>query len=110
MTSLPAGVRVRSPDRESQTSPWCLWCHGNALACDAPLFPLLFDRPLFCGFSEVQQLQKIIEVIGLPVEAEWPVDSPVLHFVAWRSEGTLNQLLPNLNPDEWDLLLVIFHD
>ncbi|XP_024128834.1 cyclin-dependent kinase 6 isoform X1 [Oryzias melastigma] len=65
---------------------------------------LFLLRPLFKGFTEVQQLQKIFEVIGLPSEEEWPQDSPISYSESWGSPGSCVQLLPNLDQDENDLL------
>uniref|UniRef100_A0A3Q0REI9 mitogen-activated protein kinase n=1 Tax=Amphilophus citrinellus TaxID=61819 RepID=A0A3Q0REI9_AMPCI len=64
---------------------------------------LFLLRPLFQGYTEVQQLQKIF-VIGLPSEEDWPVDSPISYSVTWGAEGCPTKLLPNLGPDENDLL------
>ncbi|XP_030592017.1 cyclin-dependent kinase 6 [Archocentrus centrarchus] len=65
---------------------------------------LFLLRPLFQGYTEVQQLQKIFQVIGLPSEKDWPVDSPISYSVTWGAEGCPTKLLPNLGPDENDLL------
>uniref|UniRef100_A0A3Q4I9A7 mitogen-activated protein kinase n=1 Tax=Neolamprologus brichardi TaxID=32507 RepID=A0A3Q4I9A7_NEOBR len=64
---------------------------------------LFLLRPLFRGYTEVQQLQKIF-VIGLPGEEDWPTDSPISYSVNWGPQGSLTKLLPNLGPDENDLL------
>ncbi|KAM4530086.1 cyclin-dependent kinase 6 [Odontesthes bonariensis] len=65
---------------------------------------LFLLRPLFKGYSEVQQLQKIFEVIGLPPEEDWPQDSPISYSESWGPRGSCTELLPNLDPDEKDLL------
>ncbi|XP_026215254.1 cyclin-dependent kinase 6 [Anabas testudineus] len=65
---------------------------------------LFLLRPLFQGYSEVQQLQKIFEVIGLPDEEDWPKDSPLAYSVNLAPKGSCINLLPNLGPDESDLL------
>ncbi|XP_041812619.1 cyclin-dependent kinase 6 [Chelmon rostratus] len=65
---------------------------------------LLLLRPLFQGHTEVQQLQKIFEVIGLPSEEDWPKDSPIPYSVSWGPKGSCNKLLHNVGPDENDLL------
>uniref|UniRef100_A0A669DA64 Cyclin-dependent kinase 21 n=1 Tax=Oreochromis niloticus TaxID=8128 RepID=A0A669DA64_ORENI len=67
---------------------------------------LFLLRPLFRGYTEVQQLQKIFQVIGLPGEEDWPTDSPISYSVNWGPQGSLTKLLPNLGPDENDLLSV----
>ncbi|XP_029102018.1 cyclin-dependent kinase 6-like isoform X1 [Scleropages formosus] len=66
---------------------------------------LFLLRPLFCGYSDIQQLQKIIDVIGLPAQEDWPTESPIPYPANWKSGNTLNQLLPNLHQEERDLLL-----
>uniref|UniRef100_UPI003AB06572 cyclin-dependent kinase 6 n=1 Tax=Centroberyx gerrardi TaxID=166262 RepID=UPI003AB06572 len=65
---------------------------------------LFLLRPLFRGFSEVQQLQKIFEVIGLPSEEDWPQDSPIPYSATWGPEGSCTQLLPSLGQEENNLL------
>uniref|UniRef100_A0A8C9VY55 mitogen-activated protein kinase n=1 Tax=Scleropages formosus TaxID=113540 RepID=A0A8C9VY55_SCLFO len=70
---------------------------------------LFLLRPLFCGYSDIQQLQKIIDVIGLPAQEDWPTESPIPYPANWKSGNTLKQLLPNLHQEERDLLLVSFN-
>ncbi|XP_045932525.1 cyclin-dependent kinase 4-like [Micropterus dolomieu] len=54
--------------QSSYATPVDIWSTG----C---IFAEMFRRkPLFCGESEVDQLGKILEVIGLPPEEEWPTD------------------------------------
>nr|XP_046271739.1 cyclin-dependent kinase 6 [Scatophagus argus]XP_046271740.1 cyclin-dependent kinase 6 [Scatophagus argus]XP_046271741.1 cyclin-dependent kinase 6 [Scatophagus argus] len=65
---------------------------------------LFLLRPLFQGYTEAQQLQKIFEVIGLPDEEDWPQDSPISYSVSWGPKGSCTKLLPSLRPDEKDLL------
>ncbi|KTF83749.1 hypothetical protein cypCar_00043003 [Cyprinus carpio] len=61
-------------------------------------------KPLFRGFTEIQQLQKIFEVIGLPGEEDWPIESPVCYSPAWAEKKPTKQLLPSLAHEENDLL------
>ncbi|KAM9843329.1 cyclin-dependent kinase 6 [Aulostomus maculatus] len=75
-----------------------MWSAGCILA------ELFLLRPLFQGYTEVQQLQKIFEVIGLPSEEEWPKDSPISYSVTWGPKDPCPHLLPDLSPDEKDLL------
>ncbi|KAK2833120.1 hypothetical protein Q5P01_017009 [Channa striata] len=75
-----------------------MWSAGCILA------ELFLLRPLFQGYTEVQQLHKIFEVIGLPDEEDWPKDSPIPYTINLGSKGTCTNLLPNLGPDENDLL------
>ncbi|XP_036945360.1 cyclin-dependent kinase 6 isoform X2 [Acanthopagrus latus] len=65
---------------------------------------LFLLRPLFRGYTEVQQLQKIFEGIGLPSEEDWPEDSPISYSLSWGTKGSCKKLLLNLGPDENDLL------
>uniref|UniRef100_A0A3P8RSF0 mitogen-activated protein kinase n=1 Tax=Amphiprion percula TaxID=161767 RepID=A0A3P8RSF0_AMPPE len=67
------------------------------------IFAELFLLPLFQGCTEVQQLQKIF-VIGLPSETDWPADTPISYSPSWGSKRSHTKLLPNLEPDENDLL------
>ncbi|KAG7218488.1 hypothetical protein INR49_009365 [Caranx melampygus] len=54
--------------QSSYATPVDIWSTG----C---IFAEMFRRkPLFCGESEVDQLGKIFELIGLPPEDEWPTD------------------------------------
>ncbi|XP_020488315.2 cyclin-dependent kinase 6 isoform X1 [Labrus bergylta] len=65
---------------------------------------LFLLRPLFKGYTEVQQLQKIFEVIGLPSEEDWPKDSPVSYSISYGPKGSNTMLLHNLGPCENNLL------
>ncbi|KAM3598988.1 uncharacterized protein V6R79_025208 [Siganus canaliculatus] len=65
---------------------------------------LLLLRPLFQGYTEVQQLKKIFEVIGLPSVEDWPTDSPISYSDNWGPRVPCTKLLHNLGPDESDLL------
>ncbi|XP_054463721.1 cyclin-dependent kinase 6 [Anoplopoma fimbria] len=65
---------------------------------------LFLLRPLFQGYTEVQQLQKIFDVTGLPSEEDWPKDSPIAFTVNWGPKRSCTKLLHNLDPDENDLL------
>merc|ERR1719397_287728 len=66
---------------------------------------LLPRKPLFPGQYEVDQLGKIFEVIGTPVEADWPEESSVLrsNFSYARGRG-VNGILAELDPQATDLL------
>ncbi|XP_033827118.1 cyclin-dependent kinase 6 [Periophthalmus magnuspinnatus] len=65
---------------------------------------LFLLRPLFQGYTEVQQLQKIFEVIGFPSEEDWPKDSPLLYQSHQGLASSCTKLLSNLGPDESNLL------
>ncbi|TRY59605.1 hypothetical protein DNTS_003888 [Danionella cerebrum] len=53
---------------------------------------------------KIQQLQKIFEVIGLPCEEDWPIESPVCYNPALGEKSSSTELLVSLNPEENDLL------
>ncbi|XP_060758023.1 cyclin-dependent kinase 6 [Neoarius graeffei] len=65
---------------------------------------LFLLKPLFQGYTEVQQLQKIFEVIGLPGKEDWPKESPIRYNPAWARRDAATQLLPSLTAEENDLL------
>ncbi|XP_076000204.1 cyclin-dependent kinase 4 isoform X2 [Genypterus blacodes] len=68
------------------------------------LFVGCIHRALFQGHTEVQQLQKIFQVIGLPSEEHWPQDTPVPYSSSWGPKATCTRLLPNMDQEENDLL------
>ncbi|XP_076026152.1 cyclin-dependent kinase 6-like [Genypterus blacodes] len=65
---------------------------------------LLLLKPLFDGATEVEQLQKIFQVIGLPSEENWPPNSPIPYSSMKRPKGPFTQPLPPLSHVENDLL------
>ncbi|XP_055047616.2 cyclin-dependent kinase 6 isoform X2 [Misgurnus anguillicaudatus] len=65
---------------------------------------LFLLRPLFCGYTEIQQLQKIFEVIGVPGEEDWPMESAVCYSPVWAEKKPTTQILPSLTHEEHDLL------
>lgn len=71
LTPVVVTLWYRPPEvllQSSYATPVDIWSTG----C---IFAEMFRRkPLFCGESEVDQLGKILEVIGLPPEEEWPTD------------------------------------
>uniref|UniRef100_A0AAX7TAV1 Cyclin-dependent kinase 4 n=1 Tax=Astatotilapia calliptera TaxID=8154 RepID=A0AAX7TAV1_ASTCA len=71
LTPVVVTLWYRPPEvllQSSYATPVDIWSTG----C---IFAEMFRRkPLFCGESEMDQLGKIFEVIGLPPEEEWPTD------------------------------------
>ncbi|KAJ3603315.1 hypothetical protein NHX12_031057 [Muraenolepis orangiensis] len=71
LTPVVVTLWYRPPEvllQSSYATPVDIWSTG----C---IFAEMFRRkPLFCGESEVNQLGKIFEVIGLPSEEDWPND------------------------------------
>lgn len=119
---------VRAPFNKGRdcVPAWRLLCFS--------LWPLVSHRPMFQGYSEAQQLQKIFEwvslslsgslclplcillsdllscvsfsVIGFPSKEDWPTDSPISYSVNWGPKRSCTKLLHNLGPEENDLLSV----
>lgn len=48
-----------------------MWSVGCIMA------ELYLRKPLFCGHSDVDQLYKIFEIMGLPKENDWPIQSAI---------------------------------
>merc|ERR1712158_273000 len=75
LTSTVVTLWYRAPEvllGTTYATPVDIWSAGCILA------ELYTRKPLFPGQYEVDQLGKIFEVIGTPVEAEWPEESSVL--------------------------------
>ncbi|KAK4806739.1 hypothetical protein QYF61_007537 [Mycteria americana] len=71
------------------------------------IFAEMFRRkPLFCGNSEADQLGKIFDMIGLPVEDDWPLDValPRCAFSA-RPPQPVEGFVPEMEPLGTQLLL-----
>ncbi|XP_042180496.1 cyclin-dependent kinase 4-like isoform X2 [Oncorhynchus tshawytscha] len=71
------------------------------------IFAEMFRRkPLFCGDSEVDQLGKIFNVIGLPPEEEWPADVTLSrHNFSPISPRPITDYAPEINKQGTELLL-----
>ncbi|XP_061688564.1 cyclin-dependent kinase 4 [Syngnathoides biaculeatus] len=112
LTPVVVTLWYRPPEvllQSSYATPVDIWSSG----C---IFAEMFKRkPLFCGESEVDQLGKIFEVIGLPAEEAWPVGvtlsrkhfppspaRPITDFVPEISEQGAQLLLEMLtfNPSD----------
>ncbi|XP_008327687.1 cyclin-dependent kinase 6 [Cynoglossus semilaevis] len=65
---------------------------------------LFLLKPLFQAFTDVQQLQKIFALIGLPAEEDWPADSPFSYTFNWGPNVSCKLQLHELGPLENDLL------
>ncbi|XP_072342354.1 cyclin-dependent kinase 6-like [Scyliorhinus torazame] len=67
-------------------------------------------QPFLCGISDINQLQKIFDMLGLPDEEEWPADSPLPYssFTA-RPLKPIEDLLPQIDSLGKDLLLKCLH-
>lgn len=103
LTPVVVTLWYRAPEvllQSSYATPVDIWSTG----C---IFAEMFQRkPLFCGKSEVDQLGKIFEVIGLPAEEDWPADvtlsqrnfSPLSH-------RPITDFIPEISHQGADLLL-----
>ncbi|XP_016405347.1 cyclin-dependent kinase 6-like [Sinocyclocheilus rhinocerous] len=101
LTPCVVTLWYRAPEvllQSSYMSSVDMWSAGCIFA------ELFLLRPLFRGFTEIQQLQKIFEVIGLPGEEDWPIESPVCYSPTWAEKKPTKQLLPSLAHEENDLL------
>ncbi|XP_050962138.1 cyclin-dependent kinase 6 [Labeo rohita] len=101
LTPCVVTLWYRAPEvllQSSYMSSVDMWSAGCIFA------ELFLLRPLFRGFTEIQQLQKIFEVIGLPGEEDWPTESPVCYSPSWAEKKPTKQLLPSLAHEENDLL------
>ena len=66
-------------------------------------------KPLFPGQYEMDQLNKIFDVIGVPDEAEWPKNAAVMRSNFQRSRQvrqSFDDVIPELDEDGKDLLEV----
>ncbi|MED6271752.1 Cyclin-dependent kinase 4, partial [Characodon lateralis] len=71
------------------------------------IFAEMFRRkPLFCGESEMDQLGKIFEVIGLPPQEEWPTDVTVQrkNFPPLKARS-ITDFVPEINEQGAKLLM-----
>ncbi|GAB1600852.1 cyclin-dependent kinase 6 [Argonauta hians] len=102
LTAVVVTLWYRAPEvilQAQYASPVDLWSCG----C---IFAELFNRrPLFCGKSEIHQLAKIFEVLGLPSQEEWPENAILL----WSSftpqlKKPLEECVREIEPLAKDLL------
>ncbi|KAI4901906.1 hypothetical protein NFI96_013841, partial [Prochilodus magdalenae] len=88
--ATPIGVHVLCGYLEC----WLHFCRTFPVKVSAQNAPL----PLFCGYTEIQQLQKIFE------KEDWPKESPIRYNPAWAGQELTAELLPSLTLEEKDLL------
>ncbi|XP_072431368.1 cyclin-dependent kinase 6 isoform X2 [Chiloscyllium punctatum] len=93
----------RAPEvllQSSYATPVDLWSVG----C---IFAEMFRRSaLFRGNSDVDQLGKIFDVLGLPSEDDWPLDVALPRDAfSTRSPQPIQDLVPEINEPGKDLLL-----
>ncbi|XP_048694103.1 cyclin-dependent kinase 6 isoform X3 [Caretta caretta] len=103
LTSVVVTLWYRAPEvllQSSYATPVDLWSVG----C---IFAEMFRRkPLFRGNSDVDQLGKIFDVIGLPEEEDWPSDVALpRHAFNSRPPQLIEKFVPDIDELGKDLLL-----
>jgi len=102
LTSVVVTLWYRAPEvilQDTYATPVDMWSCGCIFA------ELYNRRPLFCGQSEIEQLTKIFDALGLPTEGDWPenVTLPYHSFKA-KPPQPINHLIPEIDSDARDLL------
>ncbi|XP_006114538.1 cyclin-dependent kinase 6 [Pelodiscus sinensis] len=102
LTSVVVTLWYRAPEvllQSSYATPVDLWSVG----C---IFAEMFRRkPLFRGNSDVDQLGKIFDVIGLPEEEDWPSDVALpRHAFNSRPSQPIENFVPDIDELGKDLL------
>ncbi|XP_077583226.1 cyclin-dependent kinase 4 [Stigmatopora nigra] len=103
LTPVVVTLWYRPPEvllQSSYATPVDIWSAGCIFA------EMFRQKPFFCGESEVDQLGKIFEVIGLPPEEDWPTGATVLrkHFPP-SSARPITDFIPEINELGGQLLL-----
>ncbi|KAM3913598.1 cyclin-dependent kinase 4-like [Leptodactylus fuscus] len=102
LTPVVVTLWYRAPEvllQSSYATPVDIWSVG----C---IFAEMFRRkPLFCGNSEVDQLCKIFDMIGLPSEEEWPDVTLPRSAFSPRSQQPVEKFVPEIDATGAQLLL-----
>lgn len=102
LTSVVVTLWYRPPEvllQRSYATPVDIWSSGCIIA------ELYRRKPLFAGENEIDQLAKIFEIIGSPLESEWPKDVSL----RWNSfrfyQGvSLKSVIPEICAEGTDLV------
>ncbi|KAJ8305099.1 hypothetical protein KUTeg_017349 [Tegillarca granosa] len=102
LTSVVVTLWYRAPEvilQAAYATPVDIW------SCGCIFVELFNRRPLFCGQSDIDQLSKIFDILGLPPEDDWPenVSLPWNSFKAVPPQP-LEQFVPEIDNDAKDLL------
>jgi cyclin-dependent kinase 6 len=121
MTSVVVTLWYRSPEvllHSSYSSSVDIWSLGCIFA------ELYLKRPLFAGKSDIDQLYKIYEIMGLPSQQDWPEQSVIplesfkknfnlIKLNGGRSMANnsnhLKDLMSQMNINDFDLLQKMLH-
>ena len=113
LTSVVVTLWYRSPEvllHSTYSTSVDMWSLGCIFA------ELYMKRPLFIGHSDVDQLFKIFDILGLPSEPDWPVNSVIplksftnvnnmnMNRLNTNADANLRKLLPNMDDKALDLL------
>lgn len=76
-------------------------------ACGCIMAELYLRRPIFSGQYEMDQLNRIFDIVGLPSQNEWPEKAAVLRSNFKQSQPRdLSEVIPELDEEGKDLLNV----
>lgn len=102
LTSVVVTLYYRAPEvllHDQYCAAVDIWSCGCIFA------ELHTRRPLFRGSSEVDQLCKLFQCIGLPAECDWPEDVSIPRTSFRALPATpLDQLIPNIEPEACSFL------
>lgn len=102
LTSVVVTLWYRAPEvilQAAYATPVDMW------SCGCIFVELFNRRPLFCGHSDIDQLAKIFEVLGLPCKEDWP-ENVTLPWNSFKplAPKCLERLIPEIDADGKDLL------
>ncbi|XP_065510510.1 cyclin-dependent kinase 4 [Caloenas nicobarica] len=103
LTPVVVTLWYRAPEvllQSTYATPVDMWSVGCIFA------EMSRRKPLFCGNSEADQLGKIFDLIGLPLEDEWPRDVALPRGAfAPRPPQPVQGVVPDMEPLGTQLLL-----
>uniref|UniRef100_A0A8C4QPI3 cyclin-dependent kinase n=1 Tax=Eptatretus burgeri TaxID=7764 RepID=A0A8C4QPI3_EPTBU len=104
LTSVVVTLWYRAPEvllQASYATPVDLWSVGCIFA------EMFRRRPLFSGNSDIDQLNKIFDLLGVPAEDDWPSDVALSHLsFVQRDKQPIETVVPEIGLSGKDLLLV----
>ncbi|XP_049852529.1 cyclin-dependent kinase 6 [Schistocerca gregaria] len=102
LTSVVVTIWYRAPEvllNSTYATPVDIWSCGCIMA------ELFLLHPIFCGTSEVDQLDKIFSILGTPPETSWPEQTPLPWSVFKNyTAADLEGMMPDCSPDGLNLL------